>query len=187
MAGVIFILTLIYRSKFFNKKYAVAALIMTMLVFGLTLYPLRELFINRTTLPTTTAEEFSLTGRIWLTEQAILVVKEHPFLGVGAGSFIIQLAQRAGEFNFVEPVHNIPLLVASELGVLGFILLIAIAVSITRTFLYAKNSKAIMIGALLMGLAVISLLDHYLWTLAPGRLMLGFVLGLWEGQVGRDE
>jgi len=44
-----------------------------------------------------------------------------------------------------------------------------------------------MIGALLAGLAVISLFDHYLWTLAPGRLMLGFVLGLWEGQAAHDE
>ncbi len=33
------------------------------------------------------------------------------------------------------------------------------------------------------GLAVIGIFDHYLWTLAPGRLMLGFVLGL----VGRTD
>jgi hypothetical protein len=29
---------------------------------------------------------------------------------------------------------------------------------------------------------VISLFDHYLWTLAPGRLMLGLVIGLFAGQ-----
>jgi hypothetical protein len=29
---------------------------------------------------------------------------------------------------------------------------------------------------------VISLFDHYFWTLAPGRLMLGLVIGLFVGQ-----
>jgi O-antigen ligase len=119
---------------------------------------------------------------LWLSEQAVSLIKEHPIFGVGAGSFIIQLADRAGERNYVEPVHNIPLLVTSELGVFGLVLIVAIAISIGKSFLQTMNPNAIIIGALLMGLAAISLLDHYLWTLAPGRLMLGFVLGLWEGQ-----
>jgi len=34
----------------------------------------------------------------------------------------------------------------------------------------------------LTGLGVISLLDHYFWTLAPGRLMLGLMIGLFVGQ-----
>jgi O-antigen ligase len=187
IASAIFLLTLIYKSKFFNLKYVVTAFIVTIIAFGFTLFPLRELFINRTTTPTTTTEEFSLTGRLWLTEQAIALIKEHPFLGMGAGSFTIQLADRAGERNFVEPVHNIPLLVASELGIFGFVLLLAIVASIAKSFFQSRNSKVIIIGALLAGLAVISLFDHYLWTLAPGRLMLGFALGLWEGQIARDE
>jgi hypothetical protein len=33
---------------------------------------------------------------------------------------------------------------------------------------------------------VISLFDHYLWTIAPGRVMLGLALGLWAGQVAHD-
>ncbi|WP_345319928.1 O-antigen ligase family protein [Candidatus Villigracilis proximus] len=151
------------------------------------LFPLRELFLNRVNAPATTTEEFSLVGRAWLTEQAFTVIKEHPLLGVGSGSFIIQLAERAGEFNFVEPVHNIPLLITSELGVFGLILILMIIFSIGKNFLSTKNSNAIIIGALLMGLGAISLFDHYLWTLAPGRLMLGFVLGLWEGQIARDK
>jgi O-antigen ligase len=187
IATAIFLLILIYKSKIFSQKKAAIVFFTAIAAFGLTLIPLRELFTNRTTAPTTTTEEFSLTGRLWLTEQATTLIKERPFLGVGAGSFIIQLAERAGERNFVEPVHNVPLLVTSELGILGFVLLLAMVVSIAKSFLQNKNSKAIIIGALLSGLAVISLFDHYLWTLAPGRLMLGFTLGLWEGQIARDE
>ena len=187
IAIAIFLLILIYRSKFFNPKKTAIIFFTTIAAIGLTLFPLRELFTSRITTPTTTTEEFSLTGRVWLTEQAITVIKEHPLLGVGAGSFIIQLADRAGEFNFVEPVHNIPLLVTSELGILGLILILAIMFSIGKNFFQTKNPNAILIGAVIIGLGTISLFDHYLWTLAPGRLMLGFVLGLWEGQIARDE
>jgi hypothetical protein len=45
-----------------------------------------------------------------------------------------------------------------------------------------QNPNVILAGATLAGLAVISLFDHYLWTLAPGRLMLGLVIGLFVGQ-----
>jgi O-antigen ligase len=182
IATAAFLTVLIYKSKFFNKKYAITVFSITIIAFGLTLIPLRELVINRTTTPTTIAEEFSLTGRLWLSEQAVSLIKEHPIFGVGAGSFIIQLADRAGERNYVEPVHNIPLLVTSELGIFGLVLLVAIVISIGKSLLQTMNPNAIIISALLMGLATISLFDHYLWTLAPGRLMLGFVLGLWEGQ-----
>ena len=187
IAAAIFLLTLIYRSKLLNPKRTTIILLTAMTAFGLTIFPLRELFLNRVNAPATTTEEFSLVGRAWLTEQAFTVIKEHPLLGVGSGSFIIQLAERAGEFNFVEPVHNIPLLITSELGVFGLILILMLMFSIGKNFLTTKNPNAIIIGALLMGLGAISLFDHYLWTLAPGRLMLGFVLGLWEGQIARDK
>jgi hypothetical protein len=50
-----------------------------------------------------------------------------------------------------------------------------------------QNPRAILAGAALAGLGVISLFDHYLWTLAPGRLMLGLVTGLFVGQdTGHD-
>ena len=187
IAIAIFLLILIYKSKIFSRKKAAIVFFTAITAFVLTLIPLHDLFISRTTAPTTTTEEFSLTGRLWLTEQSIALIKEHPFLGVGAGSFIIQLADRAGEINFVEPVHNMPLLVTSELGIFGLALFVAIVVSIGKSFFQNINPKTIIIGALLAGLAAISIFDHYLWTLAPGRLMLGFVLGLWEGQIARDE
>jgi hypothetical protein len=50
----------------------------------------------------------------------------------------------------------------------------------------SKSPQAILAGATLAGLGVIALFDHYLWTLAPGRIMLGLALGLWAGQVFQD-
>jgi len=186
IGAVIFFSLLCYKSKFLDRKKVVTVALVAGIAFCLTLLPLRDLFISRTTGLNSTTEEFSITARLWLTKQSFALIKEHPVLGGGAGSFVIQLAQRAGEFYLVEPVHNIPLLVMSELGIFGLILLIAIVIMIGKTFLQSNNPNVILVGALLGGLGVIGMLDHYFWTLAPGRLMLGLVLGLWEGQVARD-
>jgi O-antigen ligase len=151
------------------------------------LIPLHELVIGRTTAPTTVTEGFSLEGRIWLSQQALKYASENPVTGIGMGSFVIQLAQRAGERNYVEPVHNVPLLVLSELGIVGAILLLAVAISIAREFFITKNINVIILSALLAGMGTIALFDHYFWSLAPGRMMLGLVLGLWLGQIKKDD
>jgi hypothetical protein len=49
-----------------------------------------------------------------------------------------------------------------------------------------RTSQAVLASAVLAGMGMISLFDHYLWSIAPGRLMLGLVLGLWAGQVIDD-
>jgi O-antigen ligase len=187
VAIIIFLTAIIFKSKYLDRKSVAILCITIILALGTTLIPLRNLFLNRTTAPSTNIEGFSLVGRIWLAQQAIAYIKEKPVLGVGAGSFVIQLAERSGKYNYIEPVHSIPLQVAAELGIIGFILLFAIAISIGRSFFETKKTNAIIMGALLIGLGTISLFDHYLWTLAPGRMLLGLVLGLWEGQIARDE
>ena len=114
------------------------------------------------------------------------MLRAYPLTGVGMGSFIIQLARQAPEDYPIEPAHNILLLAGAELGLPSVLLVLALAVSFARQFIQAQNPKAILVAALIVGLAVISLFDHYLWTLAPGRLMLGLALGLWSGQVFKD-
>jgi O-antigen ligase len=183
---LIFFLVVFIKSKSFNSKRIWLAFSISIIAFGLTLFPLQELFLSRTAIPTSTVEKFSLSGRVWLSQKALEYIKEKPLNGIGSGSFVIQLAERAGEFNYVEPVHNIPLLIFSELGLVGFILFMAIAALITKDLFVTKDPSVIIIGALLVALGTIFLFDHYFWSLAPGRLMLGMALGLWEGQTARD-
>jgi O-antigen ligase len=95
---------------------------------------------------------------------------------------MIELARRAGEGYVIEPAHNIFLLAGAELGIPGLLLVIALSISFLYRLVKTKHPNAILAGATLMGLGVIGLFDHYLWTLAPGRLMLGLVIGLFLGQ-----
>jgi O-antigen ligase len=114
------------------------------------------------------------------------MIQKYPFTGVGIGSFVLELSKTAVEGVLVEPVHNIFLLATAELGIVGLFLMISLFISIALTTFKAKSPQAILASATLTGLGVISLFDHYLWTLAPGRIMLGLALGLWAGQVAQD-
>lgn len=185
MAVFLLIITIKFRLSERTKILLILSFIISAALF--TLIPLRELFISRTTAPTTATEEFSLVGRVWLSQQALAYTKERPFTGVGIGSFVIQLAERDGERNFVEPVHNVPLLLLSELGIVGLAVLISILVLMGREFLAAERVNLILINAVLAGMGIISLFDHYLWSLPPGRMALGIVLGLWFGQVAKND
>jgi O-antigen ligase len=86
----------------------------------------------------------------------------------------------------VEPVHNLPLLVLSELGVVGALILIGLGISIAVGIVRAKRPETIIFSAALAGLLVTTLFDHYLWTLTPGRMLLGLVLGLWAAQAKQE-
>jgi hypothetical protein len=182
----IFFSFLLIKPKFLGNKKLWGILCVSALTVLATLIPLRELVSGRTTAPTTVTESFSLEGRIWLSQRALEYASEKPITGVGIGSFVIQLAQRDGDRNYVEPVHNIPLLIYTELGAIGAILFLAVVISIAREFFMTKNVDMIILSALLAGMGTIALFDHYFWSVAPGRMMLGLVLGLWFGQIKKD-
>jgi O-antigen ligase len=183
LALILFGLVLIGKSKYFDRKRLVMLLSLSALSFALTLFPYRALVAARTVNTTSHSEEFSFIGRAWLSQEAREMIRAQPLTGAGIGSFIIQLARRAGEGYVIEPVHNIFLLAGAELGIPGLLLMAALTVSFAYHLYGTQNPNAILAGATMAGLGVIGLFDHYLWTLAPGRIMLGLMLGLWAGQV----
>ncbi|HSA99687.1 MAG TPA: O-antigen ligase family protein, partial [Anaerolineales bacterium] len=173
LALVAFSVILIWKSRFFDRKRLAMVLAVLALSFAATLFPYRELVRARTTNTTSHSEEFSFIGRAWLNGEAVKTIREYPLTGVGIGSFILELARRAGAGYVVEPAHNVFLLAGAELGIPGLLLVIALFISFFLRLFKAQSPPAILAGATLMGLGVIGLFDHYLWTLAPGRLMLG--------------
>jgi len=182
LALIVFSSVLIWKSKYFDRRRLAIALAVMALSFVATLFPYRELVQARTVNTTAHSEEFSFIGRAWLNGEAIRMIREYPLTGVGIGSFILELARRAGAGYVVEPAHNILLLAGAELGIPGLLLVMALSVSFAVRLFKTQNPRAILAGATLTGLGIISLFDHYLWTLAPGRLMLGIAVGLFVGQ-----
>jgi O-antigen ligase len=182
LALIAFSLILIWKSKYFDRKRLAVLLAIIAISFIGALFPYRQLVQARTLNTTSHSEEFSFIGRAWLSGESIKMIRDHPINGVGIGSFIIELSRHAGEGYVIEPVHNILLLAGAELGIPGLLLVITLSISFIYHLFIAQNPNAILAGATLTGLGVISFFDHYLWTLAPGRLMLGLVIGLFMGQ-----
>jgi len=182
LALIIFSAVLVWKSKYFDRKRLAVLLCIVALSFVLTLLPSRKLVEARTTNPSSHSEEFSFIGRAWLNGEALKMIREVPLTGVGVGSFMIELSKRAGEGYVIEPAHNVLLMAGAELGIPGLLLVIALSISFAYRLFKTQHPAAILAGATLTGLGVISLFDHYLWTLAPGRLMLGLVIGLFAGQ-----
>jgi hypothetical protein len=187
VALVVFSAVLVWKRKSFDRKQLLILLMTIALSFILTLFPYRELVQARTVNTTSHAEEFSFIGRAWLNGEAINMIGEYPLTGVGIGSFIIELARRAGEGYVIEPAHNIFLMAGAELGIPGFLLVLVFFIWFAYRLFKTQNPNAILIGAGLTGLCFIGLFDHYLWTLGPGRLMLGLVIGLFVGQDNQHE
>ncbi len=183
---VAFLVVLLWSSKHLDRKKLFLLIATSIATIILTLYPLRDLLFTRISNSSIQTEQISALGRSWLTDQAIGVIHEHPLTGVGIGSFILELSKHAVEGAIIEPVHNLFLLISAELGIIGLLALISLLVAIALQIIKVRTPQAILASGALAGLGVISLFDHYLWSIAPGRLMLGLVLGLWAGQVYQD-
>jgi len=89
-------------------------------------------------------------------------------------------------FNRIEPVHNLPVLVWSELGIAGLVIETGLGVAVLYHALKAKHPVTIALSAGLIGLLAVSFFDHYLWTISPGRVFITAMLGLWAGQVSDE-
>jgi O-antigen ligase len=171
-----------YRS--FERRRLLMLVVLMLVSLGLVFVPLRALIFTRAgATPSVSTEDFSSKARLWLLQESLQFIQERPVGGYGAGAFILELAQRASYGYIVEPVHNVPLLVTTELGLPGGLLFLGLAASVCLAALRARRPEQILFAALVLGLGVIMMFDHYLWTLAPGRVLLGLALGLLSAQL----
>lgn len=118
------------------------------------------------------------TGRVSLMHQAVDLLAKHPLTGVGPGrySFAVQADPQVFKLDsrgFVLPVHDVPLLVAAEGGLLAVLALLAIAFAIGW-----QTRRAGVAGVVvLVSLVPFLLLDHLNWTFPQGLVLLALWLG----------
>ena len=181
LGGIVAAGILAFHHRQFEHKRLRTLALASALVLGVLigLIPLGEIALTRFTGFNIPTEQQSIEDRAWMTQQALQTIREHPILGVGIGSFAIDLANRDQGSYMIEPVHSLPLLAVAELGIPGLLLLSAAAITLLVAIRQARNPAAVITTAMLAGLAVTAVFDHYLWTLAPGRALLWCALGLW--------
>jgi O-antigen ligase len=104
--------------------------------------------------------------------------KDHPLLGVGLNNFTVAMdeyGQVSGWTRFLQPVHNVYLLVAAETGLVGFIAFIGL-LFIVFCSLIKKRNYLLLIS--MTQITLLCLFDHYFFTLQQTDLLFWLIVGL---------
>ncbi len=121
--------------------------------------------------------QMSILLRKWLNLSAIEMIKDNLLFGVGMKNFIPQLPtywpRDKINYLFFQPVHNIFLLLVSEIGLVGLFLL---AFSFKEFFSKQKWKLVKLIPLLVV--IITGFFDHYWLTLQQNNLMVVLVLAL---------
>jgi hypothetical protein len=122
---------------------------------------------------TTNFSDESVVVRQQLNAAAVKIWQESPLVGVGLGNFLVELpkALPSRSVYFLQPVHNIYLLVLTETGIVGLVFFLWLLWQIAR-----KKSFSILYS--LFSILALGLIDHYPLTLQQGQLLLTLFLAL---------
>jgi hypothetical protein len=133
-------------------------------------------------------EWLSLAERQAQVEVALNILSSRPLAGVGAGNFPWAVSAFALDVRAL-PVHNVPLLLAAEVGALGgavWIWALWVAVALLVRWMPRHNGWVVMGLCAWLALWLIGLFDYYPWGLNSGRLLSATIVGL-TGHVILDD
>lgn len=105
---------------------------------------------------------------------AIEMTRDYPLLGVGLNNFLFHFQDYyfvATNYFFLQPVHNIYLLILSQLGFISFVITLYYLVKVVRQGSF--NIKVVLLTILFLGF-----IDHYLLTVQQGQLLLAVLIGV---------
>ncbi|MDP3901472.1 MAG: O-antigen ligase family protein [bacterium] len=131
------------------------------------------------------ASEPAVVYRLEYNKLGMDLIKNN-LLGVGIGNQVLYSVREGVYQKFGmdqvwqwQPIHNIYLLIASEVGIVGFLffmVFIGYLIFDLRRLSFNPSHPTMLI--MLMALLIFGLVDHFLWTLQPGKLMLWLVVGM---------
>lgn len=138
------------------------------------------------------ASEGPVLDRWRYNEMGVALVAARPE-GVGIGNQLFYSYNRGlfDGYNLSargqwQPIHNLYLLMASEIGILGLFAFLAFLWNIGISNLFRISNLEFRISlTMLVALLGFGLFDHFLWDLNAGRLMLWITLGIVLGLSGR--
>ncbi len=112
----------------------------------------------------------SVFQRRELIKASLEIIFQNPLFGIGLNNFVVvakNYLPKVVDLYIFQPVHNIYLLVFSELGLVGFVGIITI---IYFVFLKSLKTDPLVLVAILE-LVFLGFFDHYLFTLQQAQLL----------------
>ena len=178
-----------------SRRQALHILITLFFVFFLIISMLGGLIFPRAEI---SLADPSVDQRIAYNKLGWHLLSKNP-LGIGLGNQVIYSVKNSLYQIFGmdqiwqwQPIHNIYLLIGSEIGVLGLIVFLIFIVwfltGLARSLIKNRNPEIsnllLIVGLMLLSLLAFGLFDHFPWTLQPGRLMFWLILGIILGIKG---
>lgn len=120
----------------------------------------------------------NLSKRLALSEISGKMFSKKPFFGVGLNNFFVQLPKESDYPQvswWLQPVHNIFLLVLAETGMLGLLFFSFILLAALNHLLKTENWKLIIPILFILFTGVV---DHYWLTLQQNQIIFSVLLGL---------
>jgi len=177
------IVFLVHCRKIFKKKIdwrsqEVKLIIVGSLLFIVVFSSISSLFTTRFD-SQNRLESISTCERLTSFGQAKKIIMSYPFFGVGVGNYTVASFQNSS-FNpsyYYQPVHNVFLLVWSELGIMGLLCFLGLLIFLVLQQFRQLSQSEISL-AILAALSVSLMVDHWLFSLHFGVLFFWFVIGL---------
>ncbi len=144
-------------------KLIIVSSIVTAVTASIFLWPLISGRLNQTSIQ----ETRSITERVNSVGGSLKIWITHPWLGVGPGNYTIALKKLNPKLTGYElqPVHNVPLLLLAELGLVGLLICLGFSYRWLRACPEALWGPGLVLVPIL-------LFDHYLYDLWPGIMIL---------------
>ncbi|MFH1838846.1 MAG: O-antigen ligase family protein [Patescibacteria group bacterium] len=189
VVGILVLLICGYLKKDKIKRfsgYGIIALLVSIIAISLVAIPQRGLIFSRFD-SSQRLETKSLNVRTDSLKSGIEIFRAHPVFGTGPNSELLDLAVDDRAPAPLETPHNIFVLVLANFGTLGFIVLLYLMAiflklvyksethSVRAKLFYEERALAL---SVLSGLFVVSLFDHYLWSLWSGQSLVSIILAI---------
>jgi len=172
-----------FRDGFYKKNIISFISIFLLLLFSL--LPVLSFVLPRINI---SASEVAVTSRVSYMEMGKKIIEKN-LLGVGLKNQVYyayknNIYNEANMKNSWEwqPIHNLYLLIGSEVGVLGLLsfIIFILGAFIKKGLLFLKKDKEeyYIILAIMSSLLIIGLFDHFLWTIDSPALLFWLMIGL---------
>lgn len=176
--GVVFISAWLAYKKNISRRFVYVAFLTVVIsvFFAVAYWPQIKSRIH------IAADEEAVTQRVFYNKVSVTVAKHNPLLGVGIGQFVPKLMKNYKYYpeNLYQPVHNIYLLVASEIGFIGLGFFLLFLFFLLWRFIRTsspRGSPNIPLLFFALSFLAMGLFDHFPWTLQQGSLIFWLVLG----------
>ena len=161
-----------YKNNISNKNVATGISAVILLIFLMFAFFQNTLFVQRF-IKTRIVEE-SFVQREYLINQSLNMFNKNPVFGVGVNNYYNNLEKSKEKTLFIQPVHNIFLLVLSETGLIGITYFPFIFYKALKSaFVNNKKINSFVLTTLLI---ILGMFDHYFLTLQQGQIMFVLIL-----------